>query len=69
MLILQEQIQEVHDRLQYWGKEVKELETIGNLEEIADVYQEARGQISLCLNELECLQGELLKQTASKNGL
>ena len=59
MLTLQEQIQEVNDRLQYWEKEVEELAAMGKLEEIADVYQEALGQVSLCLDELIYLQDEL----------
>lgn len=59
MLTLQEQIQEVNDRLQYWEKEVEELAAIGKAEEIADVYQEAMGQVSLCLDELIYLQDEL----------
>jgi len=59
MLTLQEQIQEVNDRLQYWEKEVEELAGLGKLEEIADVYQEAKSQVSLCLDELIYLQDEL----------
>ncbi len=59
MLTLQEQIQEVNDRLQYWENEVEELAEMGKLECIRDVYQEARGQVNLCLDELICLQDEL----------
>jgi hypothetical protein len=59
MLTLQEQIQEINDRLQYWEKEVEELAGLGKLEEIADVYQEAKSQVSLCLDELIYLQDEL----------
>jgi len=59
MLTLQEQIQEVNDRLQYWEKEVEELAGLGKLEEIDDVYQEAKSQVSLCLDELIYLQDEL----------
>jgi len=59
MLTIQEQIEEVYDRLQYWEKEVEELEAIGKLEEITDVYQEARSQVNLCMDELIFLQDEL----------
>ncbi|MDQ2751635.1 MAG: hypothetical protein M3R72_01265 [Bacteroidota bacterium] len=59
MLTIQEQIEEVYDRLQYWEKEVEELEAIGKLEEIADMYQDARSQVNLCMDELIFLQDEL----------
>lgn len=59
MLTIQEQIQEVNDRLQYWEKEVEELVAIGKAEEIADVYQEAVSQVNLCMDELIYLQDEL----------
>lgn len=59
MLTIQEQIQEVNDRLQYWEKKVEELGAVGKLEKIADVYQEAMGQVSLCLDEWISLQDEL----------
>lgn len=68
MLILREQIQEVNDRLQYWEKEVEELAELGKLEEIADVYQEARSQVNLCMDELICLQDEL-ENNGQKNQL
>lgn len=61
MLTIQEQIQEVNERLEYWEKEVEELGELGHREEIADVYQEARGQVNLCLDELICLQDELTR--------
>ena len=60
MLTLQEQIQEVNDRFQYWTKEVEELGAVGSLDEIEDVYQEAKGQVSLCLDELASLQNEIV---------
>lgn len=59
MLTIQEQIQEVNDRLQYWEKEVEELAAIGKAEEIVDVYQEAVSQVNLCMDELIYLQDEL----------
>ncbi|RZK43271.1 MAG: hypothetical protein EOO61_05060 [Hymenobacter sp.] len=59
MLTIQEQIQEINDRLQYWEKEVEELAAIGKAEEIADVYQEAVNQVNLCIDELVYLQDEL----------
>jgi hypothetical protein len=59
MLTLQEQIQEVGDRLQYWEKEVEELAALGQLHQVEDVYQEARGHVNLCLAELTCLQNEM----------
>lgn len=59
MLTLQEQIQEVGDRLQYWTKEVEELGAMGSLDEIEDVYQEAKGQVNLCLEEGAYLQKEM----------
>lgn len=68
MLTIPEQIQEVNDRLQYWEKEVEELSELGRREEIADVYQEARGQVNLCLDELIYLQDELAS-TRGKNTL
>ncbi|TDN37234.1 hypothetical protein E4631_25560 [Hymenobacter sp. UV11] len=58
-MTIPEQIQEVNDRLQYWEKEVEELAAMGKAEEIADVYQEAMGQVNLCLDELIYLQDEL----------
>jgi len=67
-MTLQEQIQEVNDRLQYWEKEVEELAGMGKLEEIADVYQEARSQVSLCMDELISLQDEL-NSSRQKNQL
>lgn len=68
MLTLKQQIQEVNDRLEYWEKEVEELGLLGRPKEIADVYQEARGQVNLCLDELICLQDELTS-TQGKNAL
>jgi hypothetical protein len=59
MLTLREQIEEVNDRLQYWEKEVDELAAVEKAEEIADVYQEAIGQVNLCMDELIYLQDEL----------
>jgi len=59
MLTLQEQIQEVNERLQYWEKEVEKLAAIGKAEEIADVYQEAVNQVNLCMDELVYLQDEV----------
>jgi hypothetical protein len=67
MLTLQEQIQEVNDRLQYWEKEVEELAIMGNLECIRDVYQEARGHVNLCLDELINLQDELASTQGKSN--
>jgi len=59
MLSLQDQIREVNDRLHYWEKEVDELAAIGKAQEIADVYQEAIGQVNLCMDELIYLQDKL----------
>jgi hypothetical protein len=68
MLTLQEQIEEVNDRLQYWEKEVEELAALGQLHQVEDVYQEARGHVNLCLDELIGLQDELAS-TQGKNAL
>ena len=59
MLTLQGQIQEINDRLQYWEKEVERLAVLGQLHQVENVYQEARGQVNLCLDELIYLQDEL----------
>ncbi len=66
VLTLQEQIEQVNDRLQYWEKEVEELTAMGQFDQVGDVYQEARGQVNLCLDELISLQDELSSTQGKK---